>query len=115
MALEECLTRMEGTVFRSPATDFIPSVTCTPCGEKTRAGHGPEQQLFAQRPSMINQAREVFCPGRFPASLLYALIVSPSPAVPSTFTPLPSCNTSAGRPVVLGTALLPSSSLSPAV
>ena len=41
-------------------------------GEKTRAGHGPEQQLFAQRPSMINQAREVFWRGKFLASLIYA-------------------------------------------
>ena len=39
------------------------------------------------------------------------LIVSPSPAVPSTFRPLPSRNTSAGRPVVPGTALLPLSFL----
>src|SRR6516165_10648722 len=38
---------------------------------------------------MIDQAREVFCQGRFPASLLYALIVSPSPAVPSTLCRLP--------------------------
>src|SRR5215471_6984579 len=30
-----------------------------PYGEKTRPGYGPEQQLFARRPSMINQAREV--------------------------------------------------------
>jgi hypothetical protein len=34
---------------------------------------------------MINQAREVLCQGRFPASLIYVLIVSPSHAVPSTF------------------------------
>jgi len=26
---------------------------------------------------MINQAREAFCQGRFPASLIYVLIVSP--------------------------------------
>src|SRR5215468_7063777 len=51
-------------------------------GEKTRPG--PEQQLIAQRPSMINEAREVLCQWRFPASLIYVLIVSPSP-VPSTF------------------------------
>jgi hypothetical protein len=38
-----------------------------------------------QRPSMINEAREVLCQGRFPASLIYVLIVNPSPAVPSTF------------------------------
>src|SRR5215475_7867675 len=56
---------------------------------------------------MINQAREVFCQGRFPASLIYVLIVSPSPAVPSTFMPLPSRSISAGRPVVLDTAPLP--------
>jgi hypothetical protein len=64
-----------------------------------------------QRPSMINEAREVLCQGRFPASLIDVLIVSPSPAVPSTFRPLPSRNTSAGRPVVPGTALLPLSFL----
>ena len=53
-------------------------------GEKTRPGQCPEQQLIAQRPSMINEAREVLCQGRFPASLIDVLIVSPSP-VPSTF------------------------------
>src|SRR5258708_9458744 len=58
---------------------------------------------------MINQTREVFCQGRFPLSLIYVLVVSPSPAVPSTFMPLPSRSTSAGRPVVLDTALLPCS------
>ena len=41
------------------------------------------------------------------------LIVSPSPAVPQTFMPLPSRNTSAGRPVVLDTALLPCPFLRP--
>ena len=35
------------------------------------------RQLIAQRPSMINEAREVFCHGRFPASFLYVLIVDP--------------------------------------
>src|SRR5215467_10889347 len=89
------------------------SETTMSCGEKTRPSHCPEQQLIAQRQSMINQAREVFCQGRFPASLIYVLIVSPSPAVPSTFMPLPSRNTSAGRPVVLDTALLPGSFLPP--
>jgi len=38
---------------------------------------------------MINEAPEVFCHGRFPASLIYVLIVSPSPAVPSTFSRFP--------------------------
>src|SRR5215472_9287064 len=85
----------------------------SPCGEKTRPGHCPERQVIAQRPSMINQAREVFCQGRFPASLICVLIVSPSPAVPPTFMPLPSRNTSAGRPVVVDTALLPGSFLPP--
>ncbi len=32
-----------------------------PYGEKPRPGHCPDQQLIAQSPSMINQAREVFC------------------------------------------------------
>ena len=58
-------------------------------GQDTRPGHCPRQQLIGQRPSMIDQAREVFCQARFPASLLYALIVSPSPAVPSTLCRLP--------------------------
>jgi len=58
-------------------------------GQDTRPGHCPRQQLIGQRPSMINQAREVFCQARFPASLIYALIVSPSPAVPSTLCRLP--------------------------
>src|SRR5215472_16389358 len=52
-------------------------------GEKTGPGHCSEQQLIAQSPPMINQAREVFCQRRFPASLIYViyvLIVSPSPS-----------------------------------
>jgi hypothetical protein len=80
-------------------------------GEKTDPGHCPEQQLIAQRPSMINQAQDVFSQGSFRASLIYVLIVSPSPAVPSTSMPPPSRNTSAGRLVVPGTALLPLSFL----
>ena len=62
-------------------------------GEKTRPGRCPEQQLIAQRPLMINQAREVFCQGRLPASLIY-VVVSPSPAVPSTFMPVLRQNSS---------------------
>jgi hypothetical protein len=58
-------------------------------GQKTRPGHCPRQQLIGQRPSMIDQVREVFCQARFPASLIYALIVSPSPALPSTLCRLP--------------------------
>ena len=60
---------------------------------------------------MLYEAREVLCQGRFAASLIYALIVSPSPAVPSTFMQLASRHISAGRPVVPGTALLPLSFL----
>ena len=60
-----------------------------PNGQDTRPGHCPRQQLIGQPPSMIDQAREVFCQGRFPASLIYALIVSPSPAVPSPLCRLP--------------------------
>ena len=56
---------------------------------------------------MINQAREIFCQGKFPSSLIYVLIVEPVGCVPSTFMPLPSRSTSAGPPVVLDTALLP--------
>src|SRR6184192_373010 len=87
----------------------------TPYGEKTRPGRCSEPELITQRPLMINQAREVFCQGRLPASLIYVLVVSPWPAVPSTFMPLPFRNTSAGPPVVLDTALLPCSFLPPAV
>src|SRR5437763_4066222 len=85
----------------------------SPYGEKTRPGPCPEPELIALRTLMINQARQRFCKWRFPASLIYVLIVSPSPAVPSTVMPLPSRNTSAGRPVVLDTALLPCSFLPP--
>ena len=42
----------------------------TPYGEKTRPGQCPEQQLIAQRPSMLYEAQEVLCQGRFPASLI---------------------------------------------
>jgi len=42
----------------------------------------PESEIIALRTLMINQAREVFCHGRFQASLIYMLIVSPSPAEP---------------------------------
>ena len=52
--------------------------------KKTGQGHCSEQQLLAQRPSMINQAREVFCRGEIPSILNNVLIVSPSPAVPPT-------------------------------
>ena len=55
-------------------------------------------------------------PGEIPCILyIYAYIrhlcCEPSSAAPPTFMPLPSRNTSAGRPVVLDTALLPCSFL----
>src|SRR5882762_1462885 len=78
-------------------------------GQKTRPC--PELEIITLRTLMINQAREVFCQRRFPASLIYVLIVSSPPAVPSTLMPLPSRSTSAGLPVVLDTALLPCSPL----
>ena len=34
-------------------------------GQKTRPGRCPEPEIIAQRTLMINQAREVFCQGRF--------------------------------------------------
>src|SRR5437879_8055516 len=46
-----------------------------------------EPKIIALPTLMINQAREVFW--RFPASLIYVLIVSPWPSVPSTLMPLP--------------------------
>src|SRR5260221_10931949 len=81
----------------------------TSFGQKTRPGRCPEPELIALRTLIINQAREASCQWRFPASLIYVLIVSPWPAVPSTFMPLPFRSTSAGPPVVLDTALLPCS------
>jgi len=60
-----------------------------------------EQELIALRLLITNQAWEVVCQGGFPASLIYVLILSPSPAVASTFVPLPSRNTSPRRPVHL--------------
>ena len=39
-----------------------------PYGEKTRSGHFPEEQIIALRTLTINQAREVFCKRRIPAS-----------------------------------------------
>ncbi len=41
-----------------------------PYGKKTRPGRCTEQELIALRTSMIIQAREVFCQGRVPASLI---------------------------------------------
>src|SRR5215471_5699514 len=98
---------------RAPRKLSRPRPMTMPNGQKTGPGHCSEQQLIAQLPPMINQAWEVFCHVRFRASLIYVLIVSPSPAVPPTFMPLPSRNTSAGRPVVPDTALLPGPFLPP--
>jgi hypothetical protein len=84
-----------------------------PYGQKNRPGRCHEPEIIALRTLMTNQAREVFCQGRFPASLIYVLIVSPSPAAPSTLMPLPSRSTSAGRPAAPDIARLPLSSFSP--
>ena|SRR5437879_11659038 len=89
------LSTKRGTPLKEGALGILPVI---PYGEKTRPGRCPEQELIAQRPLMINQAREVFCQGRFPASLIYVLIVGPWPAVPSTFMPLPFRSTSAVPP-----------------
>jgi hypothetical protein len=43
-------------------------------GQKTRPGRCPEPEIIALRTLMINQAREVFCLGTLPASLIYVLI-----------------------------------------
>ena len=50
-------------------------------------------------------------PGEIPGILYICTMCCPLSAVPSILMPLPSRNTSAGRPVVLDTALLPSSFL----
>jgi hypothetical protein len=41
-------------------------------GQKTRPSRSPEPEIIALRMLMKNQAREVFCQGRFAASLIYA-------------------------------------------
>ena len=40
-----------------------------PYGEKTRPGHCPEEEIIPLRTLTINQAREVYCKRRIPASL----------------------------------------------
>src|SRR5258706_11567673 len=42
-------------------------------GQKTRPGRCPAPKLIALLTLMINQAREVSCQRRFPASLIYVL------------------------------------------
>src|SRR6516225_12435041 len=49
-------------------------------------------------------------PGEIPSILNICASCEPTPPVSPTFMPLPSRNTSAGRPAVPGTALLPLSS-----
>ena len=72
--------------------------------KKAHPGRCPEQELIALRTLVTNQAREVFCDGSLPATL-----INLRAAVPSTFMLLPSRSTSAGPLVVLDTALLPCS------
>ena len=48
-----------------------------PYGQETDPGRCPEPELIALRTLMINQAREGFCQGEFPASLIYVLTVEP--------------------------------------
>src|SRR5215469_13993818 len=48
----------------------------TSYGEKTRPGQCPEQQLIAQRPSMINEAREV-CSAKSSSLWVFALFMLP--------------------------------------
>ena len=81
-----------------------------PFGQKTRPGRCPEPEIIPLRTLMINQAREVFCQRRFPASLI-CVDREPMARCPVHFMPLPSRSTSAGLPVVLDTALLPCSPL----
>jgi hypothetical protein len=81
-----------GVPRRSPFLDLLRY------GQKNRPGRYPEPEIIALRTLMTNQALEVFCQGRFPASLIYEPLVSPSPAAPSTLMPLPSRSTSAGPP-----------------
>ena len=57
----------------------------TSYGQTTGPGHCTEQQLIAQRPSMLNEAREVLCQGRFPASLIYCAHCEPIARCPVDF------------------------------
>jgi hypothetical protein len=66
-------------VFPSTVSRPVCQTGPSPFGQKTRPC--PEPEMIALRTLVINQVRAVF--GRFPASLIYVLIVSPSPAVPS--------------------------------
>ena len=61
------------------------TVAKSPYGEKTRPGQCFERQLIAQRPSMINEAREVLCQRRFPASLIYGAYCEPIARCPVDF------------------------------
>jgi hypothetical protein len=49
----------------------------------------PEPERIALLVSMINLAGRSSCGGTFPVSLIYALIVSPAPAVTSTLCRFP--------------------------
>jgi len=59
----------------------------------------PELEIITLRTLMINQAREVFCQRRFPASLIYCADREPTASCP--------VDSYAASPVVLDTALLP--------
>jgi hypothetical protein len=69
----------------------VPSEQLIPYGQKTRPNYSrrPEPERIALLVSMIKQAGTSSCDGTFPVSLIYALIVSPAPAVPSTLCRFP--------------------------
>jgi hypothetical protein len=48
-------------------------------GQKNYPARCPEQELIALCTLVTNQAREIFCDGSFPASLIYVLIESRCP------------------------------------
>jgi hypothetical protein len=54
-------------------------------GQKTGPGRCVEQELIALRPLMINQAWEVLCQGRFPASFNKGTYCEPIARCPTDF------------------------------
>lgn len=62
-----------------------PTPRLPPYGQKTHLGHSPQPELIALRTLMINQAREIFCQGKFPSSLIDVLIAEPVAYCPVDF------------------------------
>jgi hypothetical protein len=104
------MNRLRRLLFpESPAVQG-PVQSSVPYSQKTLPGRCPPRTHCSAHID-DRSGPAALCQWRFPASLIYALIVSPPKAVPSTLMPLPSRSTSADLPVVLDTVLLPCSPL----